>query len=141
MDRSLAALERASGLEDLQAVIIGLRDTYQIDHMVYHWVNIKGDQYGCGTYSPDWVTRYVDQEYLRIDPVILGCYQRFHQWIGSGSIGHQKRRGTFNAKQLNTGLEIKVFQFRSEDRTDNTRCSQRRTIVVMLNGRALPNKP
>jgi DNA-binding CsgD family transcriptional regulator len=78
VDRSLAALERASGLEDLQAVITGLRDTYQIDHMVYHWVNSKGDQYGCGTYSPDWVTRYIEQEYLRIDPVILGCYQRFH---------------------------------------------------------------
>jgi DNA-binding CsgD family transcriptional regulator len=78
VDRSLAELERATGLEDLQAVITALRDAYRIDHMVYHWVNSQGDQYGCGTYAPAWVARYIDQEYLRVDPVIQGCYQRFH---------------------------------------------------------------
>lgn len=46
--------------------------------MVYHWVNASGDQYGCGTYAPVWVERYLDQEYLKIDPVILGCFKRFH---------------------------------------------------------------
>ncbi|WP_365734264.1 autoinducer binding domain-containing protein [Planktotalea sp.] len=46
--------------------------------MVYHQVYSQGDQYGCGTYSPAWVERYLEKEYLRIDLVILGCYQRFH---------------------------------------------------------------
>ncbi|MEN8892388.1 helix-turn-helix transcriptional regulator [Planktotalea arctica] len=78
VDRSLADLEHASELEDLQAVIIKLRDTYCIDHLVYHWVNSQGDQYGCGTYAPAWVDRYIEKDYLRIDPVVLGCYQRFH---------------------------------------------------------------
>jgi DNA-binding CsgD family transcriptional regulator len=78
VDRNLAALERAAGLEDLQAVIVDLCEAYRINHMVYHWVNSQGDQYGCGTYSPAWVARYIEKEYLRVDPVILGCYQRFH---------------------------------------------------------------
>ena len=78
VDSNLAALERAAGLEDLQAVIVDLSEEYYVDHMVYHWVNSQGDQYGCGTYSPDWVARYLEQDYLLIDPVILGCYQRFH---------------------------------------------------------------
>jgi len=59
-------------------VIEALRDAFDVDHMVYHWVNTTGDQYGCGTYDPAWVQRYIAQDYLRIDPVILGCYQRFH---------------------------------------------------------------
>ena len=78
VDSDLAALERAAGLEDLQSVIVDLCEEYYVDRMVYHWVNSQGDQYGCGTYSPDWVARYLEQDYLRIDPVILGCYQRFH---------------------------------------------------------------
>jgi DNA-binding CsgD family transcriptional regulator len=46
--------------------------------VVYHWVSAAGDQYGCGTYSQSWVRRYLDQGYVRIDPVIAGCYQNFH---------------------------------------------------------------
>lgn len=45
---------------------------------MYHWVSADGEQYGFGTYDPKWVQHYVDQEYLRIDPVILGSFKRFH---------------------------------------------------------------
>ena len=77
-DSILEALERATELPAMQQVIERLRDHYETDHMVYHWVSAAGDQYGCGTYSPEWVQRYLQKEYLRIDPVIQGCYQRFH---------------------------------------------------------------
>lgn len=46
--------------------------------MVYHWVNSNGVQYGCGTYDPAWAERYQQKDYLRIDPVIAACYQRFN---------------------------------------------------------------
>ncbi len=46
--------------------------------MVYHWVDSSGDQYGCGTYSDAWRDHYITQNYLRVDPVITGCFQRFH---------------------------------------------------------------
>ncbi|MAB08082.1 MAG: LuxR family transcriptional regulator [Rhodobacteraceae bacterium] len=74
----LERLERAERLEDLQAVSEALRDLYKVDHLIYHWVSASGEQYGCGTYDPAWVQRYVDKGYLRIDPVVQGCYQRFH---------------------------------------------------------------
>ncbi|MDR9485064.1 MAG: autoinducer binding domain-containing protein [Sediminimonas sp.] len=74
----LEDLERATGVEDLQQVIQALRDHFGVDHMVYHWVNSDGDQYGCGTYSDAWVARYLEKDYLKIDPVVYGCYQRFH---------------------------------------------------------------
>lgn len=73
----LERVEQASGLSDIQALILDLRDQYGVDHVVYHWVSADGEQYGCGTYDPVWAQRYVDQEYLRIDPVVIGCFQRF----------------------------------------------------------------
>ena len=77
-DDFLARLEQAEAFEDLQTLIVELRDYYRVGHMVYHWVSANGEQYGCGTYPPDWVQTYIERDYLRIDPVVLGCYQRFH---------------------------------------------------------------
>ena len=78
LDGILGALECAETHEDLQRCIEALRDCYQVEHIVYHWVSANGDQYGCGTYSPEWVARYLEKGYLRIDPVVQGCYRYFH---------------------------------------------------------------
>ncbi len=78
LEQILEALDSTSALDELQQVIVSLRDAFGVDHMVYHWVDSAGDQYGCGTYSDAWVERYLEQNYLRVDPVIRGCYQRFH---------------------------------------------------------------
>ncbi|MEP4198947.1 MAG: autoinducer binding domain-containing protein [Aliishimia sp.] len=78
LEAILAKLETAAGLEGVQTAIVQLRDEFAIDHMVYHWVDSAGDQYGCGTYNDEWRDRYLEQQYVRVDPVVLGCYQRFH---------------------------------------------------------------
>ena len=77
-DTILEKLEQATELDQLQIAILALREFYNVDHMVYHWVSSAGEQYGCGTYCDEWVARYVEQDYLRVDPVVAGCYQRFH---------------------------------------------------------------
>lgn len=74
----LKDLDQAEELSALQDTIVALRDHYGIAHMVYHWVSADGEQFGCGTYSPAWVKHYIDSDYLRIDPVVIGCFQRFH---------------------------------------------------------------
>lgn len=73
----LADIEGAPTLEALQAASEALRDELSVDHLVYHWVDSTGEQYGCGTYSDEWVDRYLQQNYLKIDPVIAGCLQQF----------------------------------------------------------------
>ncbi|SMX47346.1 helix-turn-helix transcriptional regulator [Maliponia aquimaris] len=78
LDGVIERLESAEGLEDLQILIEELRDRYGVDHIVYHWVNSNGEQYGCGTYDLEWVNHYLEKGYLRVDPVVAGCYQRFH---------------------------------------------------------------
>jgi DNA-binding CsgD family transcriptional regulator len=71
-------LEQADTLAGLQEATEALQKNLDVDHIAYHWVDSAGDQYGCGTYSLEWQHRYVDQNYLRIDPVVIGCFQRFH---------------------------------------------------------------
>lgn len=78
VEHVLEELERATGLEGLETAIFALRDAFNVDHMVYHWINSNGEQYGCLTYSREWHDRYLEMEYIRIDPVIVGCYSRFH---------------------------------------------------------------
>jgi DNA-binding CsgD family transcriptional regulator len=73
----LERLEAALTPADMQVAIEALRDAFGVNHMVYHWVSAAGEQYGCGTYSPAWVARYLEREYLRIDPVLIGCLQTF----------------------------------------------------------------
>ena len=72
LDRFLEALEQAKTLADMQVISEDLRDHLGIDHVAYHWVDSAGDQYGCGTYSLAWQQRYMEQNYQRIDPVIIG---------------------------------------------------------------------
>ena len=78
LDVVLGELEHASDFDALQGVSEKLRDQFEIDHLVYHWVSSSGEQYGFGTYSEAWQQCYVEKDYLRIDPVIQGCFQRFH---------------------------------------------------------------
>lgn len=78
LDGLIERLESAESLSDLQGAIEDLRDRLGVNNIVYHWVNANGEQYGCGTYDIEWVNRYVEKGYLRIDPVVIGCYQRFH---------------------------------------------------------------
>jgi DNA-binding CsgD family transcriptional regulator len=74
----LDTLHSANALEDLQACTEDLRNRLKVAHIVYHWVNAVGERFGAGTYSQDWVDRYLEMDYLRMDPVIFGCLKRFH---------------------------------------------------------------
>lgn len=74
----LVTLDQATDLSAMQSCTEALRDFYEVSHLGYHWVSAVGEQYGCGTYSNEWNHKYVTNDYVRIDPVIIGCFQRFH---------------------------------------------------------------
>lgn len=74
----LDRVAKAEGLVDLQDLVVSLRDQLFIDHIVYHWVSADGEQFGFGTYDAAWARHYVESDYLRIDPVVAGCFSRFH---------------------------------------------------------------
>jgi DNA-binding CsgD family transcriptional regulator len=74
----IEALQQATTLEALQSVVFGLREHLGTEHLVYHSVNSTGQQYAVLTYQPEWVDRYLEQDYARIDPVVQGCLRRYH---------------------------------------------------------------
>ncbi len=77
LETLLSFLQRADTLEAFQAATELTRDHYGVSHAIYHWVNSRGERFGAGTYSSEWVDRYLEMDYLRMDPVIFGCFQRF----------------------------------------------------------------
>ena len=95
--------------EGLDALIPGLRDLFDVEHLVYHSVNSTGEQYGMLTYSDDWVLRYLDQDYARIDPVVQGCFSRFHpvDWKRLDWTGKAQR--AFLAEAIDAGVGRQGF--------------------------------
>lgn len=75
---SLTRLESVATRDALQGAVVGLRDALGVDHVIYHSVNSTGRQYAIHTYPPDWQRVYMENDYARIDPVVLGAYQHFH---------------------------------------------------------------
>ncbi|MBU2991795.1 LuxR family transcriptional regulator [Octadecabacter sp. 1_MG-2023] len=100
----LLKLDQATDLSDLQECITALRDHFDVAHLVYHWVSADGEQYGCGTYAASWVQHYLDQGYLRIDPVVIGCFQRFHPVDWKALDWTSKSAITFRLEALSAGV-------------------------------------
>ena len=109
MEPILEDLEQAEGLGALQAASEEIRDHYGVDHVIYHWVDSAGDQYGCGTYSDAWRDRYLEQNYLRVDPVILGCFQRFHPVDWKRLDWSSKPARAFQAEAIEHGVGNQGF--------------------------------
>ena len=78
LERILEYLDQADDLSVLQTASADLRDYFGITHIAYRWVDSAGEPYDCGTYDDAWRDRYRDKDYLRLDPVVAGCFQRFH---------------------------------------------------------------
>jgi DNA-binding CsgD family transcriptional regulator len=57
-----------------------------------------------GTYSGAWVSRYIQQSYIRIDPVVLGGFQRFHPVDWKDLDWSSKAARAFQADALEHGV-------------------------------------
>jgi len=94
-------LQQVTTFDGFQTLVEGLSGLFQVEHFVYHSVNSAGEPYAALTYDLDWVDHYLDRDFGRIDPVVLGCYQRFHpvDW-----------------KQLDwTGRAVRAFMLEAHD--------------------------
>ncbi len=78
LDTFIEAIEGINSLDALQSEIIGLRSIFDVEHVTYHAVSGTGQQYASTTYSDAWSEQYFGEDYARIDPVVQGCFRRFH---------------------------------------------------------------
>lgn len=91
-------------LDGLNGAIVDLRDTLDVEHVVYHSVNSTGEQYAALTYSDAWVAEYLDKDYARVDPVVQGCLRRFHpvDWKSLDWSGRAARE--FKGAAMDSGI-------------------------------------
>ncbi len=73
----LERLQITKSIEELQVWTHELRDYFDVAHVVYHTVNREGEHVGAFTYGLEWARRYVEKEYVKIDPVVIGAARRF----------------------------------------------------------------
>jgi DNA-binding CsgD family transcriptional regulator len=78
LEPMLETIQSVRVLDDLNGEVVALREKLGVEHVIYHSLNSTGAQYAALTYSHEWVERYLDRDYARIDPVVQGCYRRFH---------------------------------------------------------------
>ncbi len=78
-----AFLERTAlcnSYEQLYRQVGALRGLFQVNHVVYHSVNRDGEPFALATYGAEWANYYEKEELFKIDPVVLGAFQRFHPY-------------------------------------------------------------
>ena len=92
LETFLDALEGSQTPDDIQSLVVALRESYGVSNAVYHAVNLDGAPYAALTYSQQWLDHYQEQRYVRVDPVVRGALQSFHpqdwkrlDWSNRGS--------------------------------------------------------
>lgn len=109
LESYIEELQKVQSLEQLNDHVVALRDTLDVEHVVYHSVNSTGEQYAALTYSPDWVQHYLDEDYARLDPVVQACYQRFHPIDWKRLDWSSKNVRNFHGEALDNGIGNQGF--------------------------------
>ncbi len=109
MESFVESLGQAQTLDDLQNLVLNLRDLYEVEHLVYHSVNSTGQQYAALTYDPNWVDYYIDQGFDRVDPVVTGCFRRFHPVDWKRLDWSSKAARSFMGEATSTGIGNQGF--------------------------------
>ncbi|WP_308916038.1 helix-turn-helix transcriptional regulator [Jannaschia sp. LMIT008] len=77
LEQFLGRLSDAATVDDAKAAVLSAVSDFGVEHLVFHAALPNGEQVSAFTYRPDWVETYVEQDFFRVDPVVLGCYGGF----------------------------------------------------------------
>jgi DNA-binding CsgD family transcriptional regulator len=81
LEATYEKVAHTSTLGELSGLIGEVRDAYDLAHIVYHAVHLPGtsdrNPILLLTYEPEWVRRYTERDYFRIDPVVMSSRNGF----------------------------------------------------------------
>jgi DNA-binding CsgD family transcriptional regulator len=79
-DKQSAAFDLIEGTPDVEVVVHKLRDLLGVDHLVYHSSKLgsspSSDPFIRLTYPASWIKRYLQMNYVDVDPVLREGFQR-----------------------------------------------------------------
>jgi LuxR family transcriptional regulator, quorum-sensing system regulator CinR len=75
-----SALEAVSESSTVEEAVVAVRDIYNLDNATYHLAQVASSDvdgpYVKSTYPAEWLTRYLLQGYVRVDPVVKAGFSR-----------------------------------------------------------------
>lgn len=81
IEHTLDLVTKTETLDALKQLLADIRQDYGLANIVYHAIAIPGSDHGNPilllTYDPEWVRRYLDRDYFRIDPVVSAGARAF----------------------------------------------------------------
>lgn len=80
MEAFIERINSSKNYEDLFAILLELRDHLHVSHIVYHSINRSGEPFALASYSAEWARYYESEQLFKIDPVVLGAFQKFHPY-------------------------------------------------------------
>jgi DNA-binding CsgD family transcriptional regulator len=93
---------------DMEAAIAGLRDIIGVDHLVYHSSKLgtspSADPYIRLTYPASWIKRYLQMNYVDVDPVLREGFLRTLPFDWSELKVGSEREGAFMLDALAHGV-------------------------------------
>lgn len=104
MEAFLERVEQCNTLVELNQVVAGLRDLFQVNHVIYHSVTGEGDPYALATYDEDWAEHYEKEQLYRIAPVVLNAFQRFTPYSWKSLSWEKKPARRFFLEALDGGV-------------------------------------
>lgn len=121
-------LPEACSIEQFGGIVTRILNVYDLKHIIYHAVHLGGDfastaRNGGGrldgdvgvwkiedgafailTYSEEWIARYLDAGYVRIDPVVGAALEAFHPIDWKSLDWSSKRCQEFLKESIDYGL-------------------------------------
>lgn len=78
--RLVEIYERLEDTPELEDVLVRIRDLYELKHVTYQAARFgsepENDPYVRTTYSPEWIKRYLQKEYMAVDPIMREGFHR-----------------------------------------------------------------
>ena len=71
-------VQATTSLEEIQDLVVDIRDRFEVEHVVYHVVGNTGEDFGALTYDAAWVDDYIKERRFGYDPVVQESLRRFH---------------------------------------------------------------
>jgi len=81
LESVIVAIERAADIASLTAMLGEWRDSSGLAHLAYHAfhvpISLRPNPVLMATYDSAWLRRYLDEDYFRIDPIVIASSKGF----------------------------------------------------------------